>query len=1085
MQKINIKKIIEATDQDAFINQLQNITFKRHPRGYRCKESSGLTLFKDRQTDKWICKNHSDKLDIPSGDIWTFTKRLHNETGADHESIESIAKHICEAQGIDLSRFIDIDYRSYQKPYKQAKKGAVFARTKTEVWNPNNAGYVNTHYEYKTVSWCHTNGKAVLKYFDKFGISQSTLIQYGVHPLESIRHIKTGRIKTFRRQDQAYAYIQSGNIKFKHPGARNKRYKDGYIQSTGNYIFGLDQLPDRCNKIIIAAGEKDTIALNHHLNRHGIYAICFNSESAHIPTDIIKYLRSKCNKLICLFDNDSTGEKHSRINARLHGIGFIRIADTINDPLKYNGNYESGINKTLNDVCDILEHHGVTLLESIINGHVHRDSTPDDIRISFDTYLSESIEAIKKGIQNNDKLILKAPTGGGKSFALLEIAQDHEYLKSINCQYGIFCVPTNTIAEQLQSEARAKGIDIPIVNGKWTKEASEQYAGSKIYIAVYDSLRKLDDIIFHSLFIIDESHLLFDANGYRQNAIVNVWDYLNEAKKAVLISATPYKLPGVPLMNAIQKNGQTFNITPVYYDGNKLNFSFLKAHSNDGVHIVRINDIELLKALQSKLGGEAAILSSAENGRYKESNPVYQSIIETGKVPDGFKYLLVTSLIDTGVSIISSIASIHLFDCYNDNEVLQAIARARRRKGLNDNIRVYVYHKAKLNEYESIEAQHMDGKEINLYDIVNDLEEKAQEIKDRHNEILKISKTISDDINLKESPNKLCYFSNIKNQYEVYIPGVHYEAYKQYRSQISNDQFYKDIVSKNPNITINDPVLMTFTGDLSKAVKHNKEIRKENQSKAYDIFLSDPDAICEAVYHTTKDGKLKQHIRNKKYPEYCPGHLALHYIRNHSELFAAGYFDKPVRRYIEILNTGISSKEAAGHVYNNQGRKQWNVIYNAVTIAHRVPDNKAPGATIIRGQAKQLYEAYRATGKKEFTITQLKKLLIKAGYNSFDTNDKDIVYLRFAELFKTEKYRVNIEGRKQTVYRIGKKWTKEALKTSANILNEIAEPKPAQSIEYQRNEFKDTDIRPGNNTIKMINRLSTSGGIYCAQPVPF
>jgi hypothetical protein len=1077
--QIDISKIIKRTNQDAFLNQLTEYGFKQHPRGYRCKESSGLNLFYDRHHEKWICKNHSNKLPVPDGDIWTFTKRLYNEAGNTFESIQRIATHICDAQGLHLNEFISESNTIYHTPKKRAKKGIKASQAKPSQWKPNDKGQLNTSYEYALSSWNSLIGESVIRYFRRYGIDTETLKKYSVQPLESIRHIETGRIKTFTLDDPAFIYKVGENIKYKHPGARNKKYSNGYIQSAGNYVFGLDQLPDHCKRIIIAAGEKDTIALNQHFNRHGTYAICFGSESADIPANIINCLRNKCNEIICLFDNDKTGEQFARVNAQRHGIGFIRIADTVNDPARFDGNYSNGINTTLNDVCDILQHHGINLLESIVNGYVHKNSTHDDIRIVFDQYLSERSQDIKKAIQAHDKLIIQAPTGGGKTFALLNIAQDSEYLKTINCEWSIFCTPTNMIAEQIQSEARTKGIDIPIINGTWTNEKAQQYAQSKIYIAVYDSLKKINDIIFNSLLIVDESHLIFDANSYRQKAVSQVWEYLNASRKAVLISGTPYNIPEYTLFNACQHNGQSFKVTPVYYQGTKSNFNI--PAPGDGVTIIRINDKSILHALKQTIGSTAEVITSDD----KESNLVYQSIINTGTIPDHIQYLLVTSVTDTGVSIRSKIDAIHLFDCNVDNEALQAMARARRNAGLNNNIPVFVYHKFKSDQYECIEAQHQDGRHSLLFNILQEYNLFAIDTTRDHNVQLKRLQTIKNDIHTKQSINNFTYFSEVQNEYIVNLPTVYFEAYKQYRGDISNEQFYKDIVSKNPNITINDPVLIEFTGTTSEAVKLNKEERKAMKEQAFEAFLNEPDIITEAVCHTTKNGTLKQKIRQKLYPGHLPSTMVAQAMNQFKELLSGGYFDTPVNRYIQLLDIGIDPGEASRHVYNNQGRKQWNVIHNAIMIIYRAQESEAPRATIIKQQAQNLYETVRQSGKKEFTINQLKKLLIKAGHTKFDTNDKDIVYLRFAELYELERSRKTINGRKQTVYIIGNKWTKTALKNTANLFNKNADVKPSQSIDIHTSVSNIVDIRKDNYTINIVDRLSVKQGHYIGDPVPF
>lgn len=75
-----------------------------------------------------------------------------------------------------------------------------------------------------------------------------------------------------------------------------------------NYCFGLQQLPPKGDVLFITGGEKDVMSLAVK----GFYAICFNSETAHIPIEIMAKLSYRFKHLVLLFDMDKAGLRASK-----------------------------------------------------------------------------------------------------------------------------------------------------------------------------------------------------------------------------------------------------------------------------------------------------------------------------------------------------------------------------------------------------------------------------------------------------------------------------------------------------------------------------------------------------------------------------------------------------------------------------------------------------------------------------------------------------------------------------------------------------------------------------------------------------
>ena len=75
-----------------------------------------------------------------------------------------------------------------------------------------------------------------------------------------------------------------------------------------DYVFGFQQLPSKGDTIFITGGEKDVLSLS----AHGFNAICFNSETAEIPENIIEGLQLRFRHIIILYDTDETGIREAK-----------------------------------------------------------------------------------------------------------------------------------------------------------------------------------------------------------------------------------------------------------------------------------------------------------------------------------------------------------------------------------------------------------------------------------------------------------------------------------------------------------------------------------------------------------------------------------------------------------------------------------------------------------------------------------------------------------------------------------------------------------------------------------------------------
>ncbi|PZV79581.1 AAA domain-containing protein [Algoriphagus aquaeductus] len=100
-----------------------------------------------------------------------------------------------------------------------------------------------------------------------------------------------------------YPYLD-GSIKVCKPFLKNKwSYLSEDQVNPNPKVFGINQLPANGEMVVIAAGEKDVMALY----TIGIPAICFNSETTSLEPKVIKALKKKFKEIVLLYDRDNTG----------------------------------------------------------------------------------------------------------------------------------------------------------------------------------------------------------------------------------------------------------------------------------------------------------------------------------------------------------------------------------------------------------------------------------------------------------------------------------------------------------------------------------------------------------------------------------------------------------------------------------------------------------------------------------------------------------------------------------------------------------------------------------------------------------
>ncbi len=143
-----------------------------------------------------------------------------------------------------------------------------------------------------------------LAFWAQYGITPDVLSRYHVVAVQQYRGTgKSGKAYELNASSEAPIFGYQGKrfTKLYLPNSSMRFLYTGEV--TENYVFGLEQLPLRGDILFITGGEKDVLSLASH----GFHAICFNSETANIPKNLLRSLGYRFRHVVLLYDTDKTG----------------------------------------------------------------------------------------------------------------------------------------------------------------------------------------------------------------------------------------------------------------------------------------------------------------------------------------------------------------------------------------------------------------------------------------------------------------------------------------------------------------------------------------------------------------------------------------------------------------------------------------------------------------------------------------------------------------------------------------------------------------------------------------------------------
>ena len=254
-------------------------------------------IFYDRKSSSYKFYDHGDTT--YSGDCFWFvaTMRGLNLKTSFPEVLETIVQ--------ELGLYSLCDGEQHSKHITQSYKKTIGFSPETDM---------PKHTEERPYSFeIQPFDDGLLNYWAHYGIHEDALRRFRVRSLKRYESI-SAEGKKFELYgsptEPMFAYIGNGYVKIYRPHSPKIRFLYGG-RMPATYCFGMEQIPTKGDMLFITGGEKDVLSLY----AHGFNAICFNSETAQIPTNIIESLQLRFQHIILLYDADETGVREANRQA--------------------------------------------------------------------------------------------------------------------------------------------------------------------------------------------------------------------------------------------------------------------------------------------------------------------------------------------------------------------------------------------------------------------------------------------------------------------------------------------------------------------------------------------------------------------------------------------------------------------------------------------------------------------------------------------------------------------------------------------------------------------------------------------------
>ena len=286
-------------------------------------------------------------------------------------------------------------------------------------------------------------------------------------------------------------------------------------------------------------------------------------------------------------------------------------------------------------------------------------------QVKFDRYIP--IEFSKGILESEQNILIKSPTGSGKTHSFINAAKESakELMAANQTRFFILAVPTIAICDQV-----AHGNDVLAVRGETPKlyDHLKRYAhsGKRVLVCTYDMAEALINMLgsikpFASYsVIVDEVHQLSHNYNFRGRAIESLYSLHSKVKSFIGLSGTPDDVLRDPFDREVHIS-TNYEAAPCKVWGaltytkrdeeEALLFQLIKQKAKSGKRLlIFIQNKDFIKRLQTQLQKEQ-IKVAAVTADGKLTNPTYKTLVKESRFPEDIQVILSTSVLSDGINL--------------------------------------------------------------------------------------------------------------------------------------------------------------------------------------------------------------------------------------------------------------------------------------------------------------------------------------------------------------------------------------------------------------------------------------------------